>query len=123
MVDDDIGAFACGDPAEKEYVLILVELGIEGEGVAEVDADGGVDFFCAGVVLFHEFLDEDEFFREGHFFRGGDAGGLEESADGLLGEVEGADALVFGPFIDGALGLDVDRGEGEFIEPAGDVAL
>ncbi len=123
LIDDDIGAFPGGDAAEEEDVLILVELGVEGKGIAEVDADGGVDFFCAGVVLFHELLDEDEFFREGHFFRGGDTGGLEESADGLLGEVEGSDALVFGPFIDGAMGLDIDGGEGEFIEPAGDMAL
>lgn len=102
----------------------VVEVGVVGEGVAEVDADGVVDLGGALVAIGHEGLDVFEFFGEAHFgVFDGDAGGGEEAADGLLGEVLDAAAVVAGPFVGGGVCAVVDGGEGEFVEPGGDVAF
>ena len=46
-----------------------------------------------------------------------------QSHDRLLREILRAAADVAGPFVGRSAGIVVDRGEGEFVEPAGDAAL
>ena len=118
-----VAAGAAGDAAEDEDVVEVVEVRVVREGVAEVGADGLVDFLRAGIAFGHEGLHELEFFGEGQAEVGGDAGGDEEAADGLLGEVLRADAVVAAPFVAGGVGAVIDGGEGEFVEPGGDVAV
>ncbi len=121
-VEDDVAAFAGGDAAEDEHVVEVVEVEVVGDGVAEVGADGLVDGGGAFVAGLHEFLDFDESFGESHFVGEIDFGSGEEFVDGLLGEVECADAGVAGPFVGGGLGVVVNGGEGEFVEPAEDAS-
>src|SRR5260370_40655074 len=52
-----------------------------------------------------------------------DAGGSEQAADRLLGEVLRTDAGVAGPFVDGGVFTVVDGDESKLVEPGGDVAL
>ena len=56
-VEDDVRAWTGGDAAENEDVADVVEVGVVGDGVAQVCADCFVDFSSAGIVLLHERLD------------------------------------------------------------------
>ena len=121
--EEVIAAGAAGDAAEDEEVVDVVEVGVVREGVAEVGADGLVNFLRARIAFGHEGLHEFEFFGERQAEVGGDAGGDEEAADGLLGEVLRADAVVAAPFVARGVGAVVHGGEGEFVDPGGDVAV
>ena len=52
-----------------------------------------------------------------------DAGRAEQAAHGLLRKILRANAGVAGPLVGGGVRAVIHRDEGEFVQPAGDVAL
>jgi hypothetical protein len=104
-------------------VANIVEVGVVREGVAEECADGLVNFFGAFVAGVHELLDFLEFFGQWKLRWKFDSAAAVQACDGLLGKIEGADAVVAGPFVDGGLRIVIDWCEGEFVKPGGDVAV
>ena len=123
FAQDHFASGTAGDAAEDEHVAQVIEVGPMGHGIAEAGADGLVEacgpFIAGGHVFlnFHEALGQRE--------RGGDveACGRDEASDGLLAEELDAAAAVAAPFVGRTIRPVIDRGEGQFIEPTGDVAL
>ena len=115
--ENQVAALAGEHAAEHEQIAHVVEIGVGGDVVAEVDADGLVDLAGALVAGGHEFLHLLELDGERHLGGKIDAGGREQAADGLLREVLRADAGVAGPFVDGRVFAVIHGDEGEFVEP------
>ena len=122
-VQDDVAAPAGHDATQQQHVLEAVEVVVQGQGVAQVHADGAVDGLGGGTALVHQLLDLLELLSRGEVGGQADAGGGSQLDDGVLGEVFDAAADVAGPLVLHGVGGHVHRGEGQLVEPAGDVAV
>lgn len=126
LMGDGEHGFSAGpgrDAAEHQEVVEVVEIGEVGDGVAEVGADGLVDLAGPAISGTHQFLNVFEGIGELLACGDGDAGRFSQAADALLGEVLCTGAAVAGPFVDGGLGVVVDRHKRELIEPGCDRAF
>jgi hypothetical protein len=119
---DEVPPGSRGDAAEREEVLEGVMVGILGQGIAEVDADGFEDAGRAWIALLMEVLHGFELVR-GMPDRKGDPGVVSEAHHGLLGEILHPAAKVARPFIGGGVRMVIDGSEGEFVEPTGDATF
>lgn len=90
----DVTALACGDAAEDEHVIEIIEIRIMRNAVAEINAYGFVDFRCAFVTLEHEVLYFDKALWKSHVLRKFDLCRREEFVDGLLGKIQSANPEV-----------------------------
>ena len=68
-------------------MLEAVEVVVQGQGVAQVHADGAVDGLGGGTALVHQLLDLLELLSRGEVGGQADAGGGSQLDDGVLGEV------------------------------------
>ena len=100
-----------------------VKLSVVCDGVAEADPDGLIDLRRAFIAAGHELLHLDEFLRKRKLRVQLNARGLEQSSHRLLREILHTAAHVAGPLIDGRIRSVVNRREGKFVHPRGDVAL
>ena len=100
-----------------------VELGVVRDGVAEAYPDGLIDVCRAIITTGHELLHLDEFFRERKFRVKLDARWLEQPSHRLLREILNTATHVAGPLINGRIRSVVNRREGQFVHPGGDVAF
>src|SRR5439155_3921251 len=97
----------------------IIQVRVMGQRVTEIHTDGFKNLRWTRVALLVQVLNKLELF-----------GGLSpwqidprrrrQSHDRLLREILRAAADVAGPFVGRIAGIVVDRGEGEFVEPAGD---
>src|SRR5476649_2228534 len=120
---DQVAAIARHHAAQHQKVAEVIHVRVGCDVVAEVDADGFVNPESPRVAGGGQFLNVFKFHGKRHVGRQFDAGGPEQTADGLLGEVLCADAAIAGPFVHGRVLAIIHGDEGQFIEPGGDGAL
>src|SRR5690606_11179576 len=91
--------------------------------VAEINADGLVNFPRARIALFHQRLHELELFGKWQIRRRFNSSWRQKPRDALLREILYAATVIARPFIARRGGMIIHRHERQFIEPCGDVAV
>ena len=94
-----------------------------GDGVTQVNTDGGIDLGSTVVARSHQFLHFDKLLWKRHINRQLDAGSRHQSGHGLLRQILGPDPRVARPLIDGRLFTIVNRGKSQLVEHRRDVAF
>src|SRR6266542_1623532 len=124
FLEDDRAPLARGDAAQNEDVLESIEFGALQEAISEVDADTLEDGARPFVARLEELLHGLELGARGVVRGELDARARRKPDDGVLRKVIDPRPSITGPFaVDGSLFSVIERGEGELVEPAGDVAL
>ena len=110
--------------AEHQQIAHLVEIGVGGDVVAEVDADGLVDPAGArSSPAAISFCTCSSLTGSGISVGRSIPAGASSRSDGLLREVLRAHAAVAGPFVRRGVLAIIHRHEGEFVQPRRDRAL
>ena len=94
LLDDDRSALATGDTTKQEHFADLVKVSVMGDGVTQVNTDGGIDLGSTVVARSHQFLHFDKLLWKRHINRQLDAGSRHQSGHGLLRQILGPDARV-----------------------------
>src|SRR5512140_1041057 len=95
----------------------VIEIGVVGEAVAEIDADALPDLASALMPRLKLLLNDFEAVGVREACWNLDARPGSQSEDALLGEIGSAATAVTRPFIDRRIGTVIDRGEGQLVQP------
>ena len=104
-------------------MLEAVEVVVQSQGVAQIHADGAEDGLGGGAGVLHQLLNLLELLGGGQVVGQADARSGGQLDHAVLGEVLDAAADVAGPLVLHGVGVHVHGGEGQLVEPAGDVAV
>ena len=119
MLQHNVAALTSRHATQYQHMFDLVKFGIKRQRVAEVNADGFVDRRGSRITLGHERLHMLEPLGKSQLRCHLDAGGGQNFVHRLLRKIQRAHPAVARPFIGRGLGVDVDRCEGQLVEPTG----
>ena len=110
------------DAPQNQHVRIIVIIGVMRRGVAEIDANRLKNFRRVRIAAIRHVLRDFQAFRQEHLRRERDARRRSKLIDGLLREIQRADAPVARPFVRDGRRIRIHRRKGEFVQIARDAA-
>ena len=122
FLHNEVAPRAGGHAAQHEQMAEFIQVRVMRQRVAEIDTNGFKNLRRTRVALFVQILNELELVG-GLSQRQFDPRRRRQSHDRLLRKILHAAAGVPGPFVGWSARVEVNRSEGEFVEPAGDAAL